>query len=166
MHPALEMHYILGEDGEPIAVDLLTWAVWLEQHRGERILLQTVVDRRGDAHERPIHRGGRGVWISTVFLGLDHRFAGAGPPVLWETMIFGGALDQRYQERYTSKLAALQGHAAAVALVQALGQRLPRRLKDAIRTRDDWDRRLGPRARRRLARFDARVAHLREHLDV
>jgi hypothetical protein len=31
--------------------------------------------------------------VSTVFLCLDHQFAG-GPPILWETMVFGGALDQ------------------------------------------------------------------------
>ena len=27
--------------------------------------------------------------VSTVFLGLDHQF-GKGPPILWETMVFGG----------------------------------------------------------------------------
>jgi len=28
------------------------------------------------------------VWISSVFLGLNHRFGGNGPPVLFETMTF------------------------------------------------------------------------------
>jgi hypothetical protein len=28
-------------------------------------------------------------WVSTVFLGLDHNFSGEGPPILWETMVFG-----------------------------------------------------------------------------
>lgn len=32
--------------------------------------------------------GGRS--ISTVFLGLDHRFFGDGPPLLFETMMFPG----------------------------------------------------------------------------
>jgi hypothetical protein len=35
--------------------------------------------------------------ISTVFLGIDHAFHG-GPPILFETMIFGGIHDQ-YQKR-------------------------------------------------------------------
>lgn len=26
--------------------------------------------------------------VSTVFLGIDHRFIGIGPPMLFETMIF------------------------------------------------------------------------------
>jgi hypothetical protein len=59
-----------------------------------------------------------GVEISTVFLGLDHNFSGTGPPVLWETMIFGG-LENQYQRRYDSEEAALEGHARAVKLALA-----------------------------------------------
>ena len=29
------------------------------------------------------------VEVSTVFLMLDHNFSGGGPPILWETMVFG-----------------------------------------------------------------------------
>lgn len=46
--------------------------------------------------------------ISTVFLGLDHQY-GSGPPILWETMVFGGVLDG-FQERYATKAEALAGH--------------------------------------------------------
>lgn len=53
-----------------------------------------------------------GAKISTVFLGLDHSF-GDKQPILWETMIFGGWLDE-YQERYTSHDDAVLGHARAV----------------------------------------------------
>jgi hypothetical protein len=28
-------------------------------------------------------------WVSTVFLGTDHNFSGAGPPILFESMVFG-----------------------------------------------------------------------------
>jgi hypothetical protein len=31
--------------------------------------------------------------VSTVFLCLDHNFWGEGPPLLFETMVFGGPLD-------------------------------------------------------------------------
>jgi len=31
--------------------------------------------------------------VSTVFLGIDHQFYN-GPPLLFETMVFGGDLDQ------------------------------------------------------------------------
>ncbi|MET4017696.1 hypothetical protein BSZ19_21820 [Bradyrhizobium japonicum] len=36
---------------------------------------------------------GRSLTVSTVFLGLDHRFVGEGPPLLFETIIFGGEHD-------------------------------------------------------------------------
>lgn len=53
------------------------------------------------------------VHVSTVFLGLDHRHIGKGPPLVFETMIFGGPLDG-YQWRYSSWDDAVTGHAAAV----------------------------------------------------
>ena len=41
-------------------------------------------------------------WVSTVFLGLDHQWEDNGPPLLFETMVFGkGPLDER-QERCTT----------------------------------------------------------------
>ncbi len=56
------------------------------------------------------------VRVSTVFLGLDHSWD-EGPPVLWETMIFGGIHDD-YQERYTSYKDARLGHERAVVLAR------------------------------------------------
>lgn len=49
--------------------------------------------------------------VSTVWLGLDHGFSfvDGGPPVIFETMIFGGPLDQ-YQERYCTVQQAMNGH--------------------------------------------------------
>ena len=50
------------------------------------------------------------VTVSTVFLGLDFSFTHyEGPPVVFETMVFGGKLD-RYQERYCTWDQALRGH--------------------------------------------------------
>ena len=62
---------------------------------------------------------GEEVRISTVFLVIDHSF-GDGPPLLFETMIFGGTYDE-YQERYTTWDDAVDGHKYAVEL--AKGQR-------------------------------------------
>jgi hypothetical protein len=55
--------------------------------------------------------------VSTVFLGLDHRFGGEGPPVLFETMIFGGRLDE-FQDRCCTWDEAEKMHAEAVRLVR------------------------------------------------
>jgi hypothetical protein len=53
--------------------------------------------------------------VSTVFLGIDHSF-GDGPPVLFETMVFGGKMDG-HQLRYTSWVKAARGHALTVSWV-------------------------------------------------
>jgi hypothetical protein len=50
--------------------------------------------------------------VSTVFLGLDHSF-GHGPPLIFETMIFGGEHDQA-QWRYSTWEQAVKGHRIAV----------------------------------------------------
>lgn len=69
--------------------------------------------------------------VSTVFLGLDHSYAGEDP--LWfETMIFGPRRDVEifgkikslrsdlgYQERYTTLEQAKEGHAKAIAWCKA-----------------------------------------------
>ena len=51
--------------------------------------------------------------VSTVWLGLDHSFSGRGR-LIFETMVFGGALDQE-QERYATEDEARAGHARWVA---------------------------------------------------
>ena len=54
-----------------------------------------------------------GVQVSTVFLGSNHNW-GDGPPLLFETMIFGGKHDGD-QERYSTREEAEAGHALMCA---------------------------------------------------
>ena len=92
--------YILV-DGEPVMEpDLMRWAQWFEESGDERIIEQTELGE---------------VRVSTVFLGLDHRFGEGLNPILWETMIFGGPHDG-YQERFASREDAVLGHKIAVDL--------------------------------------------------
>jgi len=94
--------YIL-KNGEPVQCDsLLTWARWFETADDERRVRS---DEIGD------------VRVSTVFLGLDHNYEEDRPPLLYETMIFGGEHDD-YQERYSTRIEAEAGHIRAVALVK------------------------------------------------
>lgn len=95
--------YILDARGEPVICrDLMAWARWFEANDDRRVVAQDTVGV---------------VMVSTVFLGLDHAW-GHGRPLLWETMIFGGAHD-RYQERYASRAEAVAGHARALALANS-----------------------------------------------
>lgn len=59
------------------------------------------------------------VEVSTVWLGLDHSF-GDGPPLIFETMVFGGPHDQ-YCERWPTKEAAQAGHDRIVAWLSQEG---------------------------------------------
>ena len=55
------------------------------------------------------------IFVSTVWLGLNHNFDPDGEPLIFETMIFGGTHDED-QWRYSTEAEALEGHAAAVLL--------------------------------------------------
>lgn len=58
-----------------------------------------------------------GSHISTVFLSLDHRHFGEGPPLVFETLVIGGKLaDEMY--RYSTWEEAETGHAAMVNRVR------------------------------------------------
>lgn len=86
--------YVLDGNGEPKAVDVLVWADSLET--ADRRVARNVIGK---------------LEVSTVFLGIDHNWSGKGPPVLWETMVFGLPADtDEIQLRYTSKADALEGH--------------------------------------------------------
>lgn len=91
-------YYILDGD-KPVKVGLRQWAKWFESADFRRIVKQTscVVPGEDEA------------FVSTVFLGIDHNFFGDGPPLVFETMVFGGKHDQA-QERYSTWNEAEAGH--------------------------------------------------------
>lgn len=55
--------------------------------------------------------------VSTVWLGMDHGW-GHGPPLIFETMVFGGAFSES-QERYSTEVEAVAGHRRWVDRVAA-----------------------------------------------
>lgn len=55
-----------------------------------------------------------GICVSTVFLVMDHQFDEDGPPLLWETMVWGLDDDQEC-ERYSSYEEAVAGHKRLVS---------------------------------------------------
>lgn len=57
------------------------------------------------------------VGVSTVWLGINHNFTGVGPPLIFETMIFGGRHDLVLW-RYPTEVAALAGHDQVMAMLR------------------------------------------------
>lgn len=93
--------YILDGHTPVAESNLLRWAVWFET--ADRTVEKTYIQ---DCE------------ISTVFLGLDHQWLD-GPPILFETMIFGGKLDGECW-RYSTWEEAREGHEAAVEKVKEM----------------------------------------------
>ncbi len=84
--------YILDGHKPVIENDLMKWGAWFET--ADRRVVKTTLSKD--------------VEVSTVFLGLDHSF-GKGPPILFETMVFGGKFDQE-MDRYSTWEEAEKGH--------------------------------------------------------
>ena len=96
--------FILNDKGEPIPEsDLIKWGMWFHESRNQRIVAKDII---GESN------------VSTVFLGLDHSW-GDGPPVLWETMVFGGLLDQEQDRCSGSREQAEAMHQRMVERVKS-----------------------------------------------
>ena len=103
-------YYILDADNHPVKVDLMTWAIWFED--ANRRIGYTQITSQCE--------------VSTVFLGIDLRYFSEGPPILFETMIFGGPKEiDESQWRYSSFDDAMVGHLMAVDKARAaIGQKV------------------------------------------
>lgn len=97
-------HYTLDENDLPVLCgNRQQWSDWM----------QTANIHFGDTQIGEVR-------VSTVFLGINHDWLRKGKPVLFETLVFGGELnDTRWS--YTSAVDAEFGHAAMVKLVEGRG---------------------------------------------
>jgi len=101
-------YFLLNDDHSVREVEMMEWALMFSREDRRRIAWT------GNKHK----------FVSTVFLGLDHRFLSNGPPLLFETMAFvdGGEKwesgEPRYESidcvRYSSWDDAETGHKAMV----------------------------------------------------
>jgi hypothetical protein len=97
--------YILDANRNVIPCPTVTqWGAWMESFEKRRVASTEC---------------GTGVRVSTVFLGLDHNF-GDGPPLVFETMVFGGTFDEECERCATWAEAEAQ-HRAMVEKVTARG---------------------------------------------
>jgi hypothetical protein len=84
-------------DGTPCP-DEMEWAKQFSRDHAQKRVRETILSN--------------GLWVSTVWIGIDHAFNN-GPPMIFETMVFpskerlGEDLDM---ERYATEAEAIDGH--------------------------------------------------------
>lgn len=94
--------YILDGHKPVIEKNLFAWAKWYET--ANRHVAKTEITKD--------------IFVSTIFLGLDHAYGFDEKPLLFETMIFGGSLDQE-MNRYSTWDEAEEGHKDLVEKTKA-----------------------------------------------
>ena len=89
--------YVLNDKGEPVLCeDVIEWATKFEITK--RRVAETTVDD---------------LWISTVFLGLNHNWH-EGPPVVWETMVFCNSDEDHPLHQWMDRCAGSREQAVAM----------------------------------------------------
>ncbi len=92
-----QRHYIL-RGHEPVPCDLLTWAKWF-----------ATANRRVRANDvGPL-------FVSTVFVGLDHA-SSSEPPQIFETMILNDMMEDEHCTRCSTWTQAEDMHATALQI--------------------------------------------------
>lgn len=90
----MSTYYILNDQKEVIPCsDIRTWGEMFKD-TSRRVVASTKVG---------------GIHVSTVFLGLDHNYLEEGPPLVFETLVFGGDMSEE-MERYSTWAEAEEGH--------------------------------------------------------
>lgn len=97
--------YILNPDKTVKPVDLHGWARWIEQDDMRHVVAHTMLNNEE-------------IFVSTIFIGFDQNTSlVGGPPILFETMVFGGKHD-KMQERCRTWKEAVKQHNRILALVK------------------------------------------------
>ena len=104
-----ERYFILDSIGNVLPEPLFKkWAQWMEDSTLQRQIALSKVEEN--------------VEVSTVFTGLDNNYQIDGPPLLFETRVFGGKCDG-YTERYAALDEACIGHDRICRMVDRSKQR-------------------------------------------
>jgi hypothetical protein len=116
--------YILRDHKALPVYDIIEWALWFEDADRQVAYTefinpphwQEIDNARARDHAAKMKelgfqprnaRSTRMIVVSTVFLGLDHAWAG-GPPLLFETMVFNGPLNDEQRRCATWDQATAQ----------------------------------------------------------
>ena len=101
--PGVRLYMLDAEHHVVRCRDVIAWGRWMEDFDNRRVAYTDI---------------NVAISVSTVFLGINHRFGGRGPPLLFETMVFTNG-DGGDMWRYSSWDDAAAGHEAAVRRLRA-----------------------------------------------
>lgn len=94
--------FILDANKVPKPVTMFEWLKWRSKTPNPRVRSDVIFDE---------------VQVSTIFLGLNHNMLGQGPPLLFETMVFGG--EHHYHlVRCSTWAQAVKQHENVVAMIK------------------------------------------------
>lgn len=102
------------------------WATFMESPRARIVLQEKIYPLLW-----PFFGRKKKSWVSTVFLGIDHGFAAllnneVAPPVLFETMVFGGPVSDEQRRCCTYDEAVEMHHQTCMDVEDAVWGPLPR----------------------------------------
>lgn len=98
---SIHLYYILDDDHHVIPVTAEEWEIWFRENK-QWVGFTDFTDK---------------LWVSTMFIGLNHQFDENGPPLVFETLVRGGPLDGTGR-RYSSWDDAEVGHKMFVKKVR------------------------------------------------
>lgn len=126
-------YWVLDSEHNPVEVlTMEEWGKFIDKNKNRRVAKTDISYK---------------ISVSTVFLGIDHNFTDEGPPILFETMVFGepryvemfGAeriiREDLYMDRYATWDEAVRGHKKVVALLKS-GVK-PEELRDTMSTLEE-----------------------------
>lgn len=105
------MFYILDENKNVKKASHDEYMDWM-------ISLNNAVTYRVDETFFEIDGDPKGMCVSTVFLGFDHGVFQKDEPIVFETLVFGGQMDE-FMRRCSTWEDALEMHRETVAMVKA-----------------------------------------------
>ena len=115
------MKYILEDKTSVLCYDIDEWIKFMQT---DRHIIKKSATKNG--------------LISTIFLALDHNFAFEGNPMLFETMIFYGPLDGRYQTRCSTYNESMIMHNKACSVCNSLKINRQKRKRIKLQIRGTW----------------------------
>lgn len=98
----IDYYYILDENDNPVQVNSAAAIAWELEKPSRRSIARDIV---GESE------------VSTVLLSVDHSYGYPGPPLVFETLVFDGPLND-VGARYSTKAEAMKGHADIVRRVR------------------------------------------------